>query len=284
MAEEKSVFVQIEERGRRLAESLDGFERCIAVSSGKGGVGKSTIASLLALAFQKLGVSPVVLDCDLNGPCQTHVMGLTPSLPESNVHGMVVSRSRCGVGIVSVGSWILPGRSFEFESHAPEAGYVWRTAREFSLLSDILTGTDWGPFSTLILDLPPGSERMGHFARHFGTKLSFIVVTTPSVMAFRVVTRSLSGLQQAGARVLGYIENMKGYYCSECRSTRPLFNGPPDLPWPIPLLGSLPFDPRLADACEKGLTDTILSEPPGETAMEIARKLMNGDFLGRTQT
>lgn len=284
VAEENGVLAQIEERAEQLAETLSSFEHCIAVSSGKGGVGKSTIASLLALAFQSERAPTAVLDCDLNGPCQAHLMGLTPALPDSGPSGMIVPRGPLGVGVVSLGSWIRPGQSFEFESHAPEAGYVWRSAREFSLLSEILIGSDWAPFNTLILDLPPGPERTVNFARYLGNKLSFVLVTIPSSMASQVVSRSLAGLERADARVVGYIENMKGYYCLECRSVRPLFSGPSVLPETLPLLGSFPYYPPLSEACEQGVLDSMLSAPPGQAAYDIAQRLTDDGLPERNLT
>jgi ATP-binding protein involved in chromosome partitioning len=114
-----------------------------------------------------------------------------------------------------------------------------------------LAGTRWGELDALLLDLPPGAERTLQLAQMLGARASFVLVTTPSALAGRVVSRSLAALRAAGSRVLGYVDNMAGYACAGCGSVQPLFPDEGE-PLPLPLLGRVPFDPGLAALCARG--------------------------------
>ncbi len=125
--------------------------------------------------------------------------------------------------------------------------------------------------------MPPGAERTLQVAQLLGPRAAFVLVTVPSAVSRQVVARSLdalSGDDDAGAagRVVGYVENMAGYWCRGCGAVRPLF--PADAaPLPLPLLASIPFDPELAAACDRGLAPDLAS-PAGEALRCAARALL----------
>jgi ATP-binding protein involved in chromosome partitioning len=245
-----NVLEQLGEQRARVAERLAQVRHVLAVGSGKGGVGKSTLTSLLAGAFRNEGRRVSILDADLNGPSQARLAGLgaTPLVPTAQ--GLVPPDDRRGVGVVSLGSLIAEGEPLEFDSVARGDSHVWRATREFTLLAQLLGAVHWGERDVLLVDLPPGSERTLQYAEFLGPRAAFVLVTLPSSLSRSVVMRSIAALSRAPGRLLGYVENMKGYYCGDCGRVQPLFPEHGRLELQLPCLGSLPFDPALAGAIE----------------------------------
>jgi ATP-binding protein involved in chromosome partitioning len=111
---------------------------------------------------------------------------------------------------------------------------------------------DWGKLDYLLVDLPPGAERIVQYAELLGPAALFVVVTVPSDLATGIVARSIDALDKTPNRILGYIENMDGYYCSDCGKVKPLFPAQRQLKLDLPCLGNVPFDPELAALCDGG--------------------------------
>ena len=140
-------------------------------------------------------------------------------------------RSRCHARATASASsrW---ARSFPSRTHS--SSRVPRTAnrtpgaprREFALLGEILASFEWGALDLLLFDLPPGAERTVQYADYLGPRTSFVLVTIPSEVARGVVARSVAALAKGPNRILGYVENMSGYYCRECNAIKPLFASP----------------------------------------------------------
>jgi ATP-binding protein involved in chromosome partitioning len=250
-----NVVEQVKAKHERIATSLARVRHMVAIGSGKGGVGKSTLTMQLACAFAEAGASVAILDADLNGPSQARIAGLggAPLLPGAD--GLVIPRTASGIGVVSMGLLVPEAQALDFDSVADGDTYVWRATREFSLLGDLLAGVDWGVLDFLLVDLPPGAERTFQYAEFLGAKASIVLVTIPSDLSRGVVSRSLAALGKTRNRVLGYVENMKGYSCAGCDSIRPLFPESASVDLGIPPLGAVPFDPAVAAACDRG-------EPP----------------------
>lgn len=239
------VVAQVERQQAKISDALRGVRHLLAIGSGKGGVGKSTVTMALARALRRQGQAVAILDGDINGPCQARLAGLEASPWIPGAAGLQMPRSREGIGVVSFGSLLAEARSVEFSSVAFGEEHTWRATREFAMLGQLLGGVDWGDLDVLLFDLPPGTERTLQFAHFLGDKAAFVLVTIPSDLSRDVVARSVSALVASERRLLGYVENMAGYFCSDCGEVRPLFpESKTELP--IPLLGRLPFDPALA--------------------------------------
>ncbi len=247
-----NVVEQVEAQERSIARSLSGVRHIVAVGSGKGGVGKSTLTMQLACALHELGKAVSILDADLNGPCQARLGSLQERILVPDENGARVPTTRGGIGVVSTGSWIPEPRAVEFESVATGSSHTWRATKEFTLLRGLLAGMDWGDLDYLLVDLPPGAERIVQYAELLGPEALFVLVTIPSDMARGVVARSIDALQRSPNRILGYIENMDGYYCADCERVKPLFPTPRQVKLDLPCLGSVPFDPELAELCDRG--------------------------------
>lgn len=244
------VVGQVQALRRSIDNALAGVRHQVAVGSGKGGVGKSTVTMTLAQALARQGRSVAIFDADFNGPTQARLSGLTavPWVPGD--HGLVLPRRPDGIGVVSVGSFLGEARPLGFEAVSQGESFTWRATREFAVLGQLLASMDWGRLDVLLFDLPPGAERTLQYAEYLGESPRFVLVTVPSEMSRGVVARSLTVLEEAGSRVLGYVENMAGYLCRGCGEVRPLF--PEAAALEAPCLGKIPFDPALAELCDRG--------------------------------
>ena len=251
---------------------------CVAVGSGKGGVGKSTLTLHLAGALRARGLRIGILDADFNGPSQARMAGVQGGLFVPGSRKVALPRTSNGIAVFSMGSVIPESEALEFDSAAQGESHTWRATREFALLSEILGSFEWGALDLLMFDLPPGAERTVQYADFLGPRTSFVLVTIPSEVARGVVARSVAALSKGRNRLLGYVENMSGYYCRDCNTIKPLFASP-DQPsrlrspsfvaasakaeppgLGIPCLGTVPFDPELARHCDRG---TPLADLPG---------------------
>jgi len=276
------VLEQVAEQRGRIADGLAGVRHLVAVGSGKGGVGKSTLTLHLAGALRARGVKIAILDADFNGPSQARMAGVQQAMFVSGTDKVALPRTRDGIGVFSMGSVIPESDALDFASTARGESHTWRATREFALLGEILGAFDWGALDVLMIDLPPGAERTVQFADYLaafdgtqaGPRTSFVLVTIPSQVSRGVVARSVAALSKGATRVLGYVENMSGYYCRDCHAVKPLFDSG-DASLGLPCLGTVPFDPELARHCDLGIPFTALRDTPVGLALDrIAQRLL----------
>ena len=178
-----------------------------------------------------------------------------------------------------MGSLIPESEALEFESAARGESHTWRATREFALLGEILGSFEWGDLDLLMFDLPPGAERTVQYADFLGPRTSFLLVTIPSEVARGVVARSVAALSKGRNRLIGYVENMSGYYCRDCNAIKPLFGAARGAAegLALPCLGTVPFDPELARHCDLGMSLAGLRETPvGQALQQIAQRLLDG--------
>jgi ATP-binding protein involved in chromosome partitioning len=278
------VLEQVADQRARIAAGLAGVRHVVAVGSGKGGVGKSTLTLHLAGALRARGLRMAILDADFNGPSQARMAGVEGAVfvPPPSADGVAgasqrvsLPRTSNGIGVFSMGSLVPETEALEFESAASGESHTWRATREFALLGEILCSFEWGALDALMIDLPPGAERTVQFADFLGVRTSFLLVTIPSEVARGVVARSVKALAKRSHRVLGYVENMSGYYCRDCNDIKPLFSPGAASILDIPCLGAVPFDPELARHCDRGVPLAPLQETPVGRALDrVAQQLL----------
>ena len=247
------VIGQVVAKRSKIAESLSQVRHMVAIGSGKGGVGKSTLTMQLAEALRARGARVAILDADLNGPTQARLGGVRGAAVVPGVSGLVPPRTASGIAVVSMGALVPESEAVDFDSVSSGDSYVWRATREFSAFGDLLAGVAWGALDYLLVDLPPGAERTFQYAEYLGEAAAFVLVTIPSDVSRGVVSRAIAAMRKTPNRILGYVENMSGYYCEGCDSVRPLFTGSATVDLDIPCLGAVPFDPELAAACDRGV-------------------------------
>jgi ATP-binding protein involved in chromosome partitioning len=278
------VLEQVAAQRTRISDGLAEVRHLVAVGSGKGGVGKSTLTLHLAGALRARGRRVAIFDADFNGPSQARMAGVQGALFVPGSHKVALPRTSNGIGVFSMGSIIPESEALEFESAATGESQTWRATREFALLGEILGAFAWGALDVLMFDLPPGAERTVQYADFLGPldkgqggpSVSFVLVTIPSEVARGVVARSVAALSKGPTRVLGYVENMSGYYCRDCNAIKPLFGSTAPSGLEIPCLGTVPFDPELAQRCDQGIPLADLPETPvGHALDHVAQQLLD---------
>jgi ATP-binding protein involved in chromosome partitioning len=191
-------------------------------------------------------------------------------------HKVSLPKTSDGIGVFSMGSIIPETESLDFESAAQGESHTWRATKEFAFLGEILRSFEWGELDLLLFDLPPGAERTVQYADYLGPRTSFVLVTIPSEVSRGVVARSVAALSKGPNRILGYVENMSGYYCRDCDGVKPLFDAPEHSKLQIPCLGTVPFDPEIARRCDQGIPFSQLPDTPVRRALDrVAQQLLD---------
>jgi len=241
-----NIAGQVAAQQARLRARLDPIRYVLAVVSGKGGVGKSSVTANLAVAFAADGWRVGVLDADLNGPSMAKMLGVRGRTLTFGTDGVEPPRGAAGVAVMSM-DLLLPSDDVPLTWQAPtqDEAHTWRGGMEASALREFLADTAWGALDALLLDLPPGAERLATVASLVPRLAGTVVVTIPSAVSHLVVRKSITVAAQTGAPILGLVENMAG-----------MFPGPPveqlATDAGVPVLGRVPFDPELARAADAG--------------------------------
>jgi ATP-binding protein involved in chromosome partitioning len=250
------IVGQVEAQQEALRRRLGAVRRIVAVLSGKGGVGKSAVTAGLAAAFASARWAVGVLDADLNGPSMAKMLGVRGRQLAVTPEGVEPPANDLGVKTMSM-DLLLPSDAtpLAWSAETQAEAHTWRGTMEANALREFLADTAWGELDALLVDLPPGVDRLSTLAG-LVTVTGALVVTIPSGVSHLVVKRSITAAREAGVALLGLVENMAGYACPDCGRINPLFSGPGGAElaaeFGIPFLGAVPFDPRLAAACDAG--------------------------------
>ena len=269
---------QIAAQDERVSARLASVARVVAVMSGKGGVGKSLVSALLATAMARRGRRVGLIDADLNGPSVPRLLGIEPGTLVEGPDGLEPPTSPAGVRVMSMGLLLEPERTLAWREPA-DAGFVWRGAQERGALREFLSDVAWGELDVLLVDLPPGTQRLAELHALIPQLAGVLTVTIPSAASRDSVTRSLDMARTRGLRLLGVIENMSGVLCGACGSLVPLHAGDAgeDLAegFDVPLLARLPFDPELGAAADGGRLEPWVAGagPAAEALGRLAEKL-----------
>jgi ATP-binding protein involved in chromosome partitioning len=282
------IVGQIAEQQGRLRGRLAHVRRTVAIVSGKGGVGKSSITANLAGALAAEGYAVGALDADLNGPSLAKMLGVRGQRLTVTPAGVEPARSADGIRVVSM-DLLLPSDDAPVVWSAPTQAdaHTWRGTMEANALREFLTDTAWGPLDCLLLDLPPGADRLPTVAGLVPELTGAVVVTIPSEVSHLVVKRSITLAREAKVPLLGLVENMAGYVCVACGSLGALFEGPGGeraaAELGLPFLGRVPFDPRLAAAADRGRPMVLEhgASLAGRALRELAGRLAGALFPER---
>ncbi|MCZ6585243.1 MAG: iron-sulfur cluster carrier protein ApbC [Gammaproteobacteria bacterium] len=242
---------------------LDGISNVIAVASGKGGVGKSTVAVNLCLALAQEGASVGILDADIYGPSQPRMLGLTGERPTTQDGKTLDPLEAHGVKAMSIG--------FLVDDRKP---MVWRGPMVTSALNQLLTDTRWGELDYLLVDMPPGTGDIQLTLSQRVPVSGVVIVTTPQEIAVADARKGLEMFQKVNVPVLGIVENMSVHVCSSCGHEDPIFgrSGGERLAaeYELPLLGALPLTRQIGEQTDQG-TPTVVAEPDGAVAQAYRR-------------
>lgn len=239
-----------------------GIKHVIAVGSGKGGVGKSTVAVNLALALAESGAKVGLLDADIYGPSVPLMMGV--STRPGTKDGKIIPVEAHGVKLMSIG-FMLPNT---------DDPVVWRGPMLTGVLQQFIRDVDWGELDYLLVDLPPGTGDVPLSLTQLLPLSGAVIVITPQPVAAQIGMKTMNMFKQVNVPILGLIENMSTFVCPHCNESTAIFDhggGEKTSTYAqVPFLGEIPLDPKIRTGGDKGLP-VFVAEPDSPQAAAFRR-------------
>jgi ATP-binding protein involved in chromosome partitioning len=249
-------------------DPVPGVKNVILVMSGKGGVGKSTVATNLALALKTMGLKVGLLDADIYGPSIPTMLGISGQPLSDGKH--IQPLERFGVKLMSIG----------FLLDDPKSAVVWRGPMLHGALLQFLKDVAWGELDFLLLDLPPGTGDIALTLSQRVRSNGAVIVTTPQEVALQDVYKSVSMNQKVGIPIVGVVENESYFVCGKCNERHELFGsggGQKIADFAkAPLLGQIPLYPEVRKWGDAGVpvVEAAPGSPPAEAFTAVARRLL----------
>src|ERR1700731_1198344 len=246
-------------------QGIPGVKNLVAVASGKGGVGKTTVAVNLALALAKLGHKVGLLDGDVYGPNVPIMLGSTQE-PMATAQQRIIPVDAQGVKMISMGL-LNPG----------DKPVIWRGPMLHSVITQFLRSVEWGELDYLIIDLPPGTGDVQLTLIQTVAVSGAVVVTTPSTVALADVRKAIEMFRQVNVEVLGVVENMSTFHCPHCGQAVDIFGhgegAKTAREYGVPVLGEIEIDPRIRIGGDTGQPVALLGDtaPGAKSLYNLAR-------------
>ncbi|QPC69619.1 hypothetical protein HYE68_000371 [Fusarium pseudograminearum] len=243
---------------RPVRRKITGVEKVIAVSSAKGGVGKSTVAANLSLAFARLGFRAGILDTDIFGPSVPTLFDLSGE-PRLSNNNQLVPLTNYGVKTMSMG--YLVGEN---------APVVWRGPMVMKAIQQLLHEVEWGGLDVLVLDLPPGTGDTQLTITQQVILDGAVIVTTPHTLATKDAVKGINMFKTVDINILGVVQNMSLFQCPHCHGETSIFGSNARVEklcqeHQIDFLGDIPLHPNIGDDGDRG-KPTVVAEPESERA------------------
>lgn len=251
----------INQENQKLIKRMKKIKRKIAVISGKGGVGKSTITANLAMAFadNDSGNHVGILDADITGPCIPKILGIRDQKLVGGPPGLFPAVGPLGMKVASM-DFLLP---------TDESPVIWRGPLKMRAIQQFLSDIVWGDLDFLFIDLPPGTgDEPLSIMQLLPEMDGVIIVTIPSEVSQMVVKKTITFSHQLKIPIIGILENMSGFVCPHCGEQTDIFNMgggekiAKDLS--VPYLGKIPIDSKICQDSDKGLS--FIKEHPSSSA------------------
>jgi ATP-binding protein involved in chromosome partitioning len=252
---------------QRSLKPLTDIRNIVAVASGKGGVGKSTVAVNLALAWAAQGARVGLLDADIYGPSQPLMLGLSGQRPVSADGKQLRPLSAHGVAAMSIG--------FLIDAEQP---MVWRGPMVTQALTQLLADTQWGTLDYLVVDMPPGTGDIQLTLAQRVPVAGAVIVTTPQDIALADARKGLKMFEKVSVPVLGIVENMSIHVCSNCGHAEHIFGAGGGArmahDYGVRLLGELPLDAHIREEADGGRPTVVAASdsPRARPYFEMARR------------
>ena len=244
---EENKKAQEEQQQKALADRLGKIRHKIMVLSGKGGVGKSTVAANIAVSLAMEGNKVGLLDTDFHGPSIPTLLNLEDKRPGSDGTAIIPIEFSEGLKVMSIG-FLLPKR---------DDAVIWRGPMKMNVIRQLLTEVNWGDLDYLIIDFPPGTgDEPLSVAQLIPGADGAVIVTTPQNLSVNDVRKCINFCRQVNVPVLGVVENMSGLVCPHCHTMIEVFKtgGGKTMAdeMGVPFLGSIPIDPAIVEASDSG--------------------------------
>lgn len=253
---------------------IPGVKRVMAISSGKGGVGKSTVAVNLAVALQQMGTRVGLIDADVYGPNVPMMLGVAK--PPEQKDGRITPGEGHGVKVISMGFFV-----------AEETALVWRGPMVHTAIQQFFRDVEWGDLDYLLIDLPPGTGDAQLSLSQLVPLCGAITVTTPQEVALHDVRKGIMMFQKVNVPILGIIENMSYFLCGHCGERTEIFSHGGGAraaeKLGVPFLGSIPLDPAIRSGGDAG-TPIVVADPSSPQAAafrNIAGKIVEALTAGK---
>jgi Mrp family chromosome partitioning ATPase len=234
--------------------------------SGKGGVGKSSVATYLALGLAGMGHQVGLLDVDLHGPSIPHMLGVSGLFPIDEERNMVPHSYNDHLKVVSI-ECLMEDR---------DSAVIWRGPVKHGVIKQFISDVSWGDLDYLIIDCPPGTGDEPISVAQTIPDARAVIVTTPQEIALADVRKSINFCRHVKMPILGLVENMNGFVCPHCNREVPLLGkdggAKTATQMKLDLLGSLPFDPRVVQAGDLG--KSLLESPDGSPFVKALKELV----------
>ena len=267
-AEKERIWPKQQQQQQKegVAEHLNHIERVVAVMSGKGGVGKSSVAAMLAVALRKQGKRVGVLDADITGPSIPKMFGLHEPPPLGPV-GILPAVTPTGIEVMSI-NLLLPSE---------DEAVIWRGPLISGAIKQFWGDVVWGDLDVLVVDLPPGTSDASLTVMQSLPLNGVLLVTSPQDLAGMVVRKAAKMAAHLSVSVVGLVENMAWLNCPKCGERIEVF-GPSQAMRTagllgVPLLAQLPLDPELARRCDAGQVEQYESELFDQLAKQVVDRL-----------
>jgi len=243
---ERAAFMAVSgKKDARSPSPVNDIAHVVAVLSGKGGVGKSSVAAMLAVALRRRGMRVGVLDADITGPSIPRMFGLHQQ-PAMGPRGILPVETGTGIKVMSINLLL----------QSEDQAVIWRGPLISSAIKQFWTDVAWGKLDYLIVDLPPGTSDASLTVMQSIPLSGVVLVTSPQDLAGMVVRKAAQMAQQLGAPIIGLVENMSYVACPKCGEKILVFGPSQALQTAgrlgVPLLGQLPLDGELACRCDQG--------------------------------
>ena len=245
------IVGQVVQLGAKLRTRLDKIKYKVALMSGKGGVGKSSITANIASCLADRGNKVGILDADLNGPSIGHLLGVGNDVQlEMSDDGLESGIGHQGIRIMSMDMLVKTADTPVMWTEEADATAVWVSTMESTAIRELLADTNWGELDYLLIDMPPGSDRIDNIRSLIPELAGVVEITIPSPLSQHIVTKSITKNNKMGVPIIGLIENMATYVCPHCDKEGKLFDGEDvhklSERKDIPYIGKIPFDTRVS--------------------------------------
>ena len=246
-----NVMEQVISQREKLRARLDQIKHKVCLMSGKGGVGKSSVTANMAVCLALLGHKVGILDADLNGPSMAKLLNVPHSDKlEIGPEGVQPAVGALGIKIMSMDMLLPNADSPVIWTEGKDATAVWVSTMESTALQELLKDTFWGELDYLLIDMPPGSDRIDNIRDLIPELDGVVEITIPSPISQHIVSKSITKSGLLGVSIIGLVENMATYVCPHCNEEGKLFEGEDveklSKDKKIPLLGRIPFDTRMS--------------------------------------